>query len=172
MALALKWLLLARRTPMKMAHMTQPNHHLAQLNIARMLAPLTDPSMADFVANLDPINQLAEDSPGFVWRLKGSGNDATSLRPFDDDFLIINLSVWTSLEALQGYVYHSDHTAFLRRRKEWFSKMADAMVVLWWVPLNHQPSLEEAKQRLLHLREHGETAQAFSFKKPMMPAAR
>ena len=144
-----------------------PQLHLAQLNIARMLAPLTDPVMADFVANLDPINQLAEDSPGFVWRLKGDGNDATSLRPFDDDFIIVNMSTWANLEALQAYVYRSAHTGFLRRRKEWFSKMSDAMVVLWWVPAGHTPTVEEAKERLLHLRQHGETAHAFSFKKPI-----
>ena len=117
------------------------------------------------VANLDHINQLAEDSPGFVWRLKGAGNDATSLRPFEDDFFIINLSVWTSLDSLQAYVYRSAHTEFLRRRKEWFSKIADAMVVLWWVRADHKPTLEEAKARLLHLREHGDTQHAFSFKK-------
>ena len=102
-----------------------------QPNIARMLAPLTDPIMADFVANLDPINQLAEDSPGFVWRLKGDGNDATSLRPFDDDLMLVNMSMWEDVALLQAYVYGSTHTPILRPRKEWFATVNDFMVVLW-----------------------------------------
>jgi len=94
-------------------------HHLAQINIGRMRAPLDSLVMADFVAQLDAIKALADCSPGFVWRLQGEGNDATSLRPFDDDFIIVNMSVWESLEHLRAYVYKSAHTVALRRRREW-----------------------------------------------------
>src|SRR5688572_22166846 len=97
--------------------------HLAQLNIARMLAPIDSPVMADFVANLDRINSVAENSKGFVWRLKDDSNNATSIRIFDDDFLIVNMSVWQSVDALFRYVYNSDHTEIFKRRTEWFEKM-------------------------------------------------
>lgn len=148
-----------------------PTYHLAQLNIGRVRAPLTDPVMADFVNNLDAINALAEDSAGFVWRLKGDGNDATSLRPFDDEQIIVNMSVWENVESLRHYVYRSAHTDFLRRRKEWFDKMDELIVVLWWVPAGHTPTVAEAKARLLHLREHGDTVHAFGFKNVIAPVA-
>lgn len=141
------------------------NYHLAQLNIARMLAPIDDPVMADFVANLDPINALADQSQGFVWRLQTTEGNATSLRVFDDDFLIVNMSVWESVEALHQYVYYSDHTAFFRRRAEWFSRMDTPYFALWWVPTGHIPTTEEAKARLEHLTQHGPTPYAFTFKK-------
>ncbi len=95
-------------------------YHLAQINIGRMRAPLESPVMADFVAQLDEINALADGSPGFVWRLQGEGNDATSLRPFDDDFIIVNMSVWESIDDLRAYVFKSAHAAVMRRRREWF----------------------------------------------------
>ena len=146
--------------------MSDQKFHLAQLNIGRMLGPIDSPVMAEFVAQLDEINALAERSPGFVWRLVGAGNDATSLRPFpDDNFMIVNMSVWASAEALRDYVYRSDHARVLRDRRKWFEKMGEAFVVLWWVPIGHTPTVEEAKERLLHLREHGETSHAFTFKK-------
>jgi hypothetical protein len=122
--------------------------------------------MADFVAQLDEINALAERSPGFVWRLTGEGNDATSLRPFDDDFIIVNMSVWETLEDLRGYVYKSAHTAVMRRRREWFEQFESVYVALWWVEAGHLPTVGEAKQRLLHLEAHGPTAEAFTFKQP------
>jgi hypothetical protein len=139
--------------------------HLAQLNIARMLAPLDSPVMADFVAQLDEINALAERSPGFVWRLVGAGNDATSLRPFPDGFIIVNLSVWESVEALKDYAYRSDHARVFKDRRKWFEKMGQAYLALWWVRVGHTPTVEEAKARLMHLREHGETPHAFTFKR-------
>jgi hypothetical protein len=111
--------------------MEPTTHHLAQLNIGRMRAPLESPVMVDFMAQLDAINALAERSPGFVWRLIGEGNDATSLRPFDDDFIIVNMSVWESLEDLRAYVYKSAHTAVMRRRREWFEQFEGAFVALW-----------------------------------------
>src|SRR5512145_1642184 len=97
-----------------------PEYHLAQINIARMLAPIDDPIMVDFVAQLPPINALAEASPGFVWRLQSESGDATSIKVYDDDMIIINLTVWESVEALRQYVYKSAHNSVLRDRKRWF----------------------------------------------------
>jgi Domain of unknown function (DUF3291) len=139
---------------------------LAQLNIARMRFPLESPEMADFVNNLDRINGLADSSQGFVWRLQGESNDATSLRPFADDFIIVNMSVWDNLESLKQYVYKSAHTDMLKRRAEWFEKMSDAMVVMWWIPMGHIPTVTESKDRLEHMRNHGSSAFAFSIQKP------
>lgn len=143
-------------------------HHLAQLNIARLLAPLDDPRLADFVANLDRINMLAESWPGFVWRLKDESGDATAFRPFGDD-VIVNMSVWTGRQALYDYVYASDHTAFLKRRKEWFAMPAEAHLVLWWVPAGHRPDLAEADARLTQLRQSGPTPDAFTLKRFFEP---
>jgi hypothetical protein len=140
------------------------HHHLAQLNIAKMRFPLESPGMLDFVNNLDRINQLADSSDGFVWRLQGDGNDATSLRPFEDDFIIVNMSVWQNLESLKNYVYKSAHTDILKRRAEWFEKVQEAMVVMWWIPQGHIPTVTEAKERLEHLRAHGSSEFAFSFR--------
>ena len=146
-------------------------HHLAQLNIARMLAPIDSPVMAAFVAQLDAINALADGSPGFVWRLKGAGNDATSLRPFPDDFIIVNMSVWESIDALKQFVYRSDHARVLRERAAWFEKLGESHMAMWWVPAGHVPTVSEARDRLMHLREHGETAQAFTFRSAFAPAS-
>lgn len=141
-------------------------YHLAQMNIARMLAPLDSPVMADFVGQLDAINALAESSPGFVWRLQTEDGDATAIRPYDDDRVIVNMSVWESPEALHAYVYQSGHVEVMRRRREWFSRMADAMLVLWWIPAGHRPTVPEAVARLDLLRERGPTAEAFTFRTP------
>jgi hypothetical protein len=137
-------------------------YQLAQLNIAALKAPLDSPQLKDFVDNLDRINDLAEKSPGFVWRLKGEGNDATSLRPLGDN-IIINMSVWRDVESLRNYVYQSAHTEILRRKREWFTRMAEAPFALWWVPEGHEPTIAEAVARLEHLRKHGPTAEAFNF---------
>ncbi len=137
---------------------------LAQLNVARMRFPLGSPEMADFVNNLDRINELADLSEGFVWRLQGDGNDATSLRPFDDDFIIVNMSVWDNLGSLKNYVYKSVHTDIFRRRAGWFEKVQEAMVVNWWIPTGHVPTVQESKVRLEHLRNHGSSEFAFSFR--------
>lgn len=140
-------------------------YHLAQLNIARMLAPIDSPVMADFVANLDRINLLAENSSGFVWRLKDDTNNATSIRFFDDDFLIVNMSVWENVDSLFKYVYQSDHIEVFKRRNEWFEKMGEMHMVLWYIPAGSTPTVAEAVERLTHLRQHGETPYAFSFRK-------
>ncbi|MFC3531416.1 DUF3291 domain-containing protein [Vogesella facilis] len=140
-------------------------YQLAQLNIATLLAPLESPQLADFVNNLQHINSLGERSPGFVWRLQDDAGDATALRPFGDE-VIVNMSVWRSIEALGDFVYRSEHVDFFRRRREWFGRMAEAATVLWWVPAGHLPTLQEAADKLALLRRHGPSAAAFSYARP------
>ncbi|MFC3998356.1 DUF3291 domain-containing protein [Nocardiopsis sediminis] len=144
-----------------------PSHHLAQLNIGTFTHPLDDPRMAGFTGMLDPINALAEASPGFVWRLVGEGeNDATSLRPLGDDGpdTLINLSVWESVESLWEFTYRTGHIDLLRRRRDWFVHMKEVQAVLWWVPAGHTPTVGEALKRLELLRDRGPSADAFTFK--------
>jgi hypothetical protein len=142
-----------------------PAYELAQLNIAHMKTPLDAPEMADFVANLDRINALAEAAPGFVWRLKSEEGNATAIRPFGENTLV-NMSVWTSVSALSDYVYKSMHVEIMKRRKEWFERMPEAYNVLWWVPPGHRPDAYEAMQRLQTLRAMGPSDKAFHFKQP------
>jgi hypothetical protein len=143
--------------------------HLAQLNIARFKLPLDRPEMAGFVAELDPINALADTAPGFVWRLQTEEGNATSIRAFDDDLMLVNMSLWESAEALADFVYRSDHLGVMRRRREWAEHMREAYMVLWWVAAGEIPTVDEAKERLEHLREHGPTPAAFTFKKRYSP---
>ncbi|MGC0421207.1 DUF3291 domain-containing protein [Embleya sp. AB8] len=141
-------------------------HHIAQFNVARMLVPLEEPAMADFVAGLDPVNELADRTPGFVWRLKGEDEGAaktTDIRPYDPD-MIVTMSVWETPEQLWEFVYRSGHLEYLRRRQDWFAHTAEIAQVLWWLPAGHIPSVAEGRQRLDHLREHGPTAYAFTFR--------
>ena len=138
--------------------------HLAQLNIAKAKAPLDDPLMQEFMDNLDPINAIAESSSGFIWRLKDESGDATSIQVFDDPSLIVNMSVWESIESLKDFMFKTHHLDFLKRKNEWFEKIAEANHVLWWVPAGHEPNVIEAKERLLHLREQGESDHAFTFR--------
>jgi hypothetical protein len=146
------------------------DHHLAQLNVGRLRYPLDAPESAGFVAGLKPINALADASPGFVWRLTDEdGEDATSIHPNGDD-MIVNLSVWQSREALWDFTYRSDHLELLRHRREWFVRMMEPFMVLWWVPAGHVPSVEEALGRLVRLREKGPGAEAFTFREPYDPA--
>ena len=141
-------------------------YHLAEINVGRLKAPVDHPTIADFVANLDRINALADGLPGFVWRLKGEGNNATDIQPKPDDPLFaINMSVWTDLDALAGFVYRSAHVEIMRRRAEWFEKMGLYMA-LWWVPVGHTPTVEEGMERLALLERLGPTAPAFSFTVP------
>ncbi|HEY7475186.1 MAG TPA: DUF3291 domain-containing protein [Vicinamibacterales bacterium] len=138
--------------------------HLAQVNIARLLAPLTDPGMADFVANLPQINAIADRSPGFVWRFQTEEGDATAIRPYEDDRIVINFSVWEDLASLQNFVYRGAHSEIMKRRREWFARMADAYIALWWVPAGHRPTLEEAVERMEHLKAHGPSPHAFTLR--------
>jgi len=140
-------------------------YQLAEVNIARMLAPLTDPLMAEFVAQLDTINALADSSPGFLWRLQTPEGNATALQPYEDDLILVNLSLWASLADLSTFVYKSRHRQVLQQRRQWFQQFEGPYMALWWVPCGHIPGVEEAKERLAHLRTHGETPCAFSFKK-------
>jgi len=144
-------------------------YHIAQVNIGRIKAALEDPVMSGFVARLDEINALADRSPGFVWRLQSTGGNATYLRPYDDDRILINMSVWQTVESLRDYVYRTAHAELLRHRQEWFEKFAGAYAALWWVPAGHIPSVDEAKKRLAHLDRHGPTQFAFTFKTVFQP---
>jgi hypothetical protein len=146
------------------------DHHIAQVNIAQAKDSMESETMADFVARLDEINALAESAPGFVWRLKTEDGNATSLRPFDDEFIIVNMTVWETIEALYQYVYYSDHVEVYRRRREWFNVLKNPAFVMWWIPAEHIPTIDEAKQKLEHLQEYGPTPLAFTFKQPFVVA--
>ncbi|HEX2619793.1 MAG TPA: DUF3291 domain-containing protein [Phototrophicaceae bacterium] len=144
-------------------------YHLAQLNIGRMLGYRDDPIVAGFFARLDEINALAEAAPGFVWRLQTEEGDATSIHAFDDDLLLINMSVWESVETLHQFAYYSQHVELYRQRQEWFHKLSEAILVMWWIPAGTIPTIEEAKAKLEHLRQHGATPEAFNFKNCFSP---
>lgn len=138
-------------------------YHLAQINLARMSFPLDDPRMAEFVALLDPINALADAAPGFVWRLQSSAGNATDIVYSDDPFVLVNMSVWESIEALRDYAYQSNHMDAFRRRGEWFAKMDRPSYCLWWIPEGHIPSVAEGRERMEHYWKHGATPYSFWF---------
>jgi hypothetical protein len=139
-------------------------HQIAQVNIARMKEPLDSPLMASFVGRLAEINALADSSQGFIWRLQTDEGNATYLRPYEDDRILFNLSVWESVDALKHYVYRTAHAELLRDRRSWFEQFVGSYTALWWVPAGHIPSIDEAKTRLAHLEEHGPSQFAFTFK--------
>ena len=139
---------------------------LAQINIARIIAPTDDPRVAEFMNNLDPINALAERSPGFVWRLKSDSGNATDIPYSADPFELVNMSVWESVEGLRAYTYSSEHVEFFKKRREWFEKPTAPHYCLWWVPAGHIPTITEGKERLEHYRQHGATAHSFWFSQP------
>jgi hypothetical protein len=141
--------------------------HLAQANIGRFRAPLEDPIMEGFRTQLDPINALADQSPGFVWRLQTEDGNATAIRPYAGDGLMaINVSVWESLESLQRFVYRSAHVETLRSRKLWFEPIERPVLVLWWIPAGEIPTVAEAQERQQHLEDHGPTPHGFTFRTP------
>jgi hypothetical protein len=144
-------------------------HHLAQVNISRLLAPLDSPLLADFVAALEPVNAVADTAPGFVWRLQTEDGDATAVRVFDDPELIVNLTVWADLESLGNFVYSVQHSAIMRGRRSWFARPTEAMTALWWVPAGTVPTPEQAERRLGSLREFGPTPDAFTLRTPFPP---
>jgi hypothetical protein len=119
--------------------MTTNGWHVAQVNVGRLLAPIDSPQLAAFVAMLDPINALADGSPGFVWRLQTEDGDATAIRAFDDERILVNMSVWKSIDALGRFVYASRHLEVMRRRRAWFEKMAESFLALWWIPAGTSP---------------------------------
>ena len=141
--------------------------HLAQVNIGRFRAPLETAIMEGFRTQLDPINALADHSPGFVWRLQTEDGNATAIRPYaGDDLMAINLSVWESLESLQQFVYKSGHVDVLRGRKQWFDQIGGPILVLWWIPAGQIPTVSEAQERLQYLKANGPTPHAFTFRTP------
>jgi len=130
---------------------------------------MDDPTIDDFRNNLDPINALAESSPGFVWRLQDDTGNATGIKPFGDDLEIVNLTVWESIDALADFTYRTGHREFLRRRREFFEAPTDAYVCLWWIPEGTIPTVEDAIERLEHLRANGPTPTAFTFRQRFEP---
>jgi hypothetical protein len=150
--------------------MSDHGFQLAEFNVATMKFPLDHPSMAEFVALLNPLNALADGAPGFVWRLVQDGAaDATALRPIGAD-VIVNFSVWESREALRDYAYRSAHLEALRRRREWFERHIESHLVLWWIPAGHIPDVEEGVDRLRLLRANGPSPSAFTFSETYGPA--
>jgi hypothetical protein len=141
-----------------------PGHHIAQLNVGRLLAPIDDPLIAGFVERLDPVNAIADAAPGFVWRLQDDSGNATAIRPYEDATVAVNYSIWETVEDLWNFVYRSRHLEPLRLRRSWFETPREAHTVLFWIPAGERPPLSEAQARLEHLRRHGPTAQAFTFK--------
>lgn len=144
-----------------------PQFHLAQVNVARLLAPIDSPQLSGFVSRLDEINALAERTPGFVWRLKDDvTNNATAVPMYDDASIIVNMSVWETLEALRAYTYSGPHLEVFKQRRDWFAHLREAATAMWWVPAGHTPTVAEARERLGHLRAQGPTAFAFPFGAP------
>src|SRR5260221_4241550 len=144
-------------TPVAMSYsalMSSRHYHLAQVNVARMLAPLDSPLMAEFVAQTPAVNALADRSPGFVWRLETAEGDATAIRAYDDPQILFNLSVWESVQALKDFTYATSHLGPLRNRAHWFEQATQPHLALWWIPAGHIPSVEEAVDRLEFRRAH------------------
>ncbi|MEZ8575517.1 DUF3291 domain-containing protein [Vibrio splendidus] len=137
---------------------------LAQLNIALAKYPLDEPEIKEFVDNLELVNGIAESSEGFVWRLKDESGDATNIQAFDDPNMIVNMSVWDSVDSLKNFMFRTHHRDFMRRKGDWFHRLPEDTYVLWWIEEDHIPTLEEAIERLEHLREIGDTPYAFTFK--------
>ncbi|MFA0311520.1 hypothetical protein BH581_19820 [Vibrio splendidus] len=137
---------------------------LAQLNIALAKYPLDAPEFKEFVDNLELVNGIAESSEGFVWRLKDESGDATNIQAFDDPNMIVNMSVWDSVDSLKNFMFRTHHRDFMRRKRDWFHRLPEDTYVLWWIEKDHTPTLEEAIERLERLREIGDTPYAFTFK--------
>ncbi len=146
-------------------------HELAQVNISRLGFPLDSPRLKDFVDGLDPVNAVADRAEGFVWRLRSDSGNATDVPVFGDDWMIINMSVWRDAEALTAFMYAGRHRELMRRRREWFEQIREAMTALWWVPAGERPTVADAEERLLHLREHGPTERAFTLRTRFPPPA-
>ncbi|MGK5449410.1 DUF3291 domain-containing protein [Streptomyces radiopugnans] len=151
---------------------TNAAHQLAQVNIARLRAPMDSPLLRDFTEALDPVNAVADGADGFVWRLQGESGDATDVPVFGDDWLIVNMSVWRDLPSLTASMYTGRHRELLKRRYEWFERVAEAMTALWWVEAGHRPSVAEAEERLLRLRGQGPTPYAFDLRTTFGPHGR
>lgn len=145
--------------------------HLAQVNIARLAAPLDSPQLADFMDALDPVNAVADAAPGFIWRLQDEAGNATAIPAFEWDAgtsagVIVNMSLWRSADDLSAFVYGDEHRAVLRERRRWFEQMREAYTACWWVPSGHEPTTEEAEDRVRHLRRRGPSPYAFTLREP------
>lgn len=149
----------------------QQKYYLAQINIALMKAPLEDPIMNEFAMALDEVNTVAEQSPGFVWRLKTSSGNATDIRAYSDPKMLVNVSVWQSVEQLKVYVYKSLHGDFFIRRRNWFQKYQGEHFAMWWIRCGHLPTVEEAKAKLEYLELYGDSPESFTFAKPYLAPA-
>ena len=134
--------------------------HLAQLNIATLRHPMDDPRTADFAAGLPTVNGAGEQAPGFVWRLQSDGGNATDIQVFDDPLMIVNLTVWTSLDALKAFAFRGIHREFFRRRVEWFVE-GSTRTALWWIPATVLPTTDDAKLRLDFIESFGASPFAF-----------
>ncbi len=144
-------------------------YHIAQLNIGKLLHPMEHPAIAGFKDNLEQINRLAERSQGFIWRLKDDSGNATHIQVFHDPLIIVNMSVWESVETLQSFVYLTEHKKFIQKRHLWFEKLSTPYMAIWWISEGHIPSLEEALDRLNHLIKEGESEYAFTFRNIYFP---
>lgn len=140
------------------------NYHLAQINVGRLRAPIDDPLITEFADALDTINAIADESRGFVWRLQTDEGNATAIQTTDDPLLLINMSVWETADALFEYVYRSEHVDFMRKRSDWFERMAEPHMCLWWVPAGEVPTPQEGLSRLQQFRRDGPTRDSFSFR--------
>lgn len=146
--------------------MTGPGHHLAQLNIGRLAAPVDDPRVAEFMGALDLVNGIDKRSPGFVWMMEGSGAPGTGNTENcigDDPQFVANLTVWQDIASLEQFVWNTVHRQFYARRAEWFEVMGAQHFVMWWVPQGHRPTLVEALSRLDHMRDIGASDHAFGW---------
>ena len=143
--------------------------HIAQLNIANALYPAEDQRMDEFYTQLDEVNALADASAGFVWRLQSDSGNATDIEVGGDPLLIVNMSVWESVEALFNFAYKSAHQKVIAKRRQWFNRPEGAYQVIWWVPAGHKPTVDEGMARLDELRESGAGPNAFTFKSKFPP---
>ena len=144
-------------------------YQLAQVNISPLKEPIDSLLLTDFVAQLDETNALAEAAEGFVWRLQGEERNATAYQVFNNEMIIINMSVWESVESLRNYVYKSAHANVMKQRNKWFDKLDRPQVALWWIPAGHTLTPHEAKEKLAYLTKHGETKEVFTFKNIFEP---
>jgi hypothetical protein len=145
------------------------SYHLAQINVALMKAPLDDPSMTEFAAALNEVNAVADRSPGFVWRLQTASGNAADIQAYSDPKMLINLSVWQSVEQIKDYVYKTLHGEFFIRRRNWFERYQGEHLALWWIPADCLPTVEEGKAKLEQLALTGDSPECFTFAKPYSP---
>lgn len=138
--------------------------HIAHLNIARMIDDADSATMAPFMAQLADINAIADAHPGFVWRLQDEAGDATAIQPTADARLLINLSVWESIDALAAFTYRTGHAGVMAQRGQWFEPHKNVQLVLWPVAPGHIPTIDEAFARLWHYDRYGPTRHAFGFR--------